>query len=312
MVTLDEKLINDEQKKIEECYLKLGEQYYAAHKDDDNAEFAELIGAVKASEKVIADHREEVRLAEEEARKAEEEARRLAEEKAAKEQRIKELLERELMPCPNCDAEIYYKSIYCNFCGIKIADFKPENEDADKEPEQPENEYVTVAPEQPVEDTVTAAPEQPVEETVIAELEQPVVEEPVIEEPTAEEPTLNSAATKVFEPAASRKVCANCGAALDDDCVFCTECGTPVAASAPKAEEAPAPAKDTVRFCIECGFRVTDPEAMFCNNCGNPLQPLGGGQSAQSVPKVKRCPNCGFNTTDPEVLFCIECGSKLV
>lgn len=278
MVTLDEKLINDEQKKIEECYVKLGEQYYAAHKDDDNAEFAELIGAVKASEKVIADHKEEVRLAEEEARRAEEEARRLAEEKAAKEQRVKELLEKELMPCPNCDAEIYYKSIYCNFCGIKIADFKPENEDADKETEQPENEYVTVAPEQPV-----------------------------VEEPTTDAPT-----TKVFEPVSSRKVCANCGAALDDDCAFCTECGTPVAASAPKTEEVNAPAKDTVRFCVECGFKVTDPEAMFCNNCGNPLQPLNGEQSEPSAPKVKRCPNCGFNTTDPEVLFCIECGTRLI
>lgn len=278
MVTLDEKLINDEQKKIEECYVKLGEQYYAAHKDDDNAEFAELIGAVKASEKVIADHKEEVRLAEEEARKAEEEARRLAEEKAAKEQRVKELLEKELMPCPNCDAEIYYKSIYCNFCGIKIADFKPENEDADKEPEQPENEYVTVAPEQPV-----------------------------VEEPTTDAPT-----TKVFEPASSRKVCANCGAALDDDCAFCTECGTPVAASAPKTEEVNPPVNDTVRFCVECGFKVTDPEAMFCNNCGNPLQPLDSEQSEPSAPKVKRCPNCGFNTTDPEVLFCIECGARLI
>lgn len=283
MVTLDEKLINDEQKKIEECYVKLGEQYYAAHKDDDSAEFAELIDAVKASEKVIADHKEEVRLAEEEARKAEEEARRLAEEKAAKEQRVKELLEKELMPCPNCDAEIYYKSIYCNFCGIKIADFKPENEDADKEPEQPENEYVTVAP------------------------EQPIVEEPAVEEPAHDEP-----ATKVFEPASSRKVCANCGAALDDDCAFCTECGTPVAASAPKTEETTAPVKDTVRFCVECGFKVTDPEAMFCNNCGNPLQPLDGEQSEPSAPKVKRCPNCGFNTTDPEVLFCIECGTRLI
>ena len=39
---------------------------------------------------------------------------------------------------------------------------------------------------------------------------------------------------------------------------------------------------------------------------------LGGGQSEPSVPKVKRCPNCGFNTTDPEVVFCIECGTRLI
>ena len=285
MVTLDEKLINDEQKKIEECYSKLGEQYYAAHKDDENAEFAELIGAVKASEKVIADHREEVRLAEEEARKAEEEARRLAEEKAAKEQRIKELLERELMPCPNCDAEIYYKSVYCNFCGIKIDEFKPAEEEQ-------------------------------------SDAAEPDTDEPVADEPVADEPAIAETPTKVFEPAAQavkesqpeaeEKVCANCGAKLEGDCMFCTECGTRVTDSAPKTEEAPATETDTVRFCVDCGFKVTDPEAMFCNNCGTRLQPLGGGQPEQSAPQVKRCPNCGFNTTDAEVIFCIECGTKLV
>ena len=287
MVTLDEKLISDQQKKIEECCLKLGKQYYAAHKDDENAEFADIIGEVKACEKVIADHKEEVRLAEEEARKAEEEARRLAEEKAAKEQRIKELLERELMPCPNCDAEIYYKSVYCNFCGIKIDEFKPAEEEKPA-PEEPENE-------------------------------EPVNEEPVNEEQPVDEQVITTPPTKVFEPAASaeknpepkaeKKLCANCGAELEEDCLFCTECGTPVTASVPKEDEADA--ADNVRFCVECGFKVTDPEAVFCNSCGARLQPVGSEKTVKSDPQVKRCPNCGFNTTDPEVMFCIECGTKL-
>ena len=39
MALYDENLLKSEQAKIEECYAKIGEQYYAAHKDDDNAEF---------------------------------------------------------------------------------------------------------------------------------------------------------------------------------------------------------------------------------------------------------------------------------
>ena len=268
MVTLDEKLINGEQKKIEECYAKLGEQYYAAHKDDANAEFAELIGAVKASEKVIADHKEE--------------ARRIDEEKAAKERRIKELRERELMPCPNCDAEIYYKSVFCNFCGVKIADFVPE------------------------ETAVTVAPEP----------QEPVIEEvKFVAPPTkvyADAPKTDNAPSQ----AANQKVCEKCGTPLEDDCLFCTECGTPVSSisftEAPTEKEAEPVLSDSVRFCTECGFKVTNPGAMFCNECG---APLSGGIAEKpkqhGAANVRRCPACGFNTTDPEVMFCIECGTKL-
>ena len=315
MVTLDEKLINGEQKKIEECYAKLGEQYYAAHKDDNNAEFADLIGAVKASEKVIADHKEEVRRAEEEARRAEEEARRaeeearrLAEEKAAKERRIKELRERELMPCPNCDAEIYYKSLFCNFCGIKIADFETEENSAVAEP----------VAEEPV--TEEPAVEEPA-------VQEPAVEEPAVEEPVVDEPKFVAPPTKVFasapqtdeapSQAADQRLCQNCGTPLEDDCLFCTECGTPVSSmsftEAPAEKEAEPVLSDSVRFCTECGFKVTDPGAMFCNECGARL--LG---EVQEKPKqhggvnTRRCPACGFNTTDPEVMFCIECGTKLL
>ena len=88
MALYDENLLKREQTKIVNCYTKIGECYYVAHKDDVNPEFHELIDAVKASEKVMADHKAEV------------------------------LRSRELMLCPSCGAEIYFKSIFCNFCGL--------------------------------------------------------------------------------------------------------------------------------------------------------------------------------------------------
>ena len=118
MALYDENLLKSEQAKIEECYAKIGEQYYAAHKDDDNAEFPGLIGAVKASEKAIEDHKEAVRK---------------AEEQAELERRNKELLEKELMLCPKGGAEIYFKSIFCNFCGFKVAGEEPKAEESKAE-----------------------------------------------------------------------------------------------------------------------------------------------------------------------------------
>ena len=60
MALYDENLLKREQTKIVNCYTKIGECYYVAHKDDVNPEFHELIDAVKASEKVMADHKAEV------------------------------------------------------------------------------------------------------------------------------------------------------------------------------------------------------------------------------------------------------------
>ena len=275
MALYDENLLKSEETKIKDCYAKIGERYYAAHKDDDNAEFPELISAVKASEKAIEDHKEAVRKAEEQERI---------------ERRNKELLEKELMLCPNCGAEIYFKSIFCNFCGFRVV------------------------AEQPIaSEPVTAEPA--VEEPAV---EEPAVEEPAVEEPAVEEPVFVAPPTKEYnsddkapvQPA--NKICSKCGAVLDDECVFCTECGAPVEAdAAPAPVYNQAPISDSVRFCTECGFKVTDTEAVFCNSCGSRLPTADVNASVANAPVGKTCPSCGFTTTDPEILFCIECGHKL-
>lgn len=256
----DENLLNGEQQKIEKCYALIGQRYAAAHKDDEQAEFADLLQEIKASEKKMADHRAEV------------------------------LKANGLMLCPNCGEQIMDRSVFCNFCGTKVV--QPEPEPA----EEP-------AAEEP-------AAEEPVAEEPVAE--EPVVEESVAEEPVEAEPAVAEELpeTETEEPAeAAKDVCPSCGTPLEPGCAFCVECGARV--TAPEAEqEAPAESAP-VRFCTECGNMITDNEAMFCNNCGARLD---GGEifSSSAEPTVRRCPNCGFNTTDADVVFCIECGTKLI
>ena len=271
MALYDENLLKREQTKIVNCYTKIGECYYVAHKDDVNPEFHELIDAVKASEKVMADHKAEV------------------------------LRSRELMLCPSCGAEIYFKSIFCNFCGFRVVPEKPVEKPVAEDP----------AAEEPVVEEPAA--EEPVAEEPAAE--ESVAEEPAVEEPAAEEPVFIDPPTKVFDAGkkaseqSEKKVCAKCGAVLEDECAFCTECGSPVVFSDPVKEEAPS--ESGVRFCTECGFKVTDTEAMFCNNCGSRLPAAEDNNAQHSAPAEKTCSFCGFSTTDPEVIFCIECGHKL-
>lgn len=64
------------------------------------------------------------------------------------------------------------------------------------------------------------------------------------------------------------KVCASCGAPLDDNELFCTSCGTPVAQ---KKEE-------SKKYCPQCG-NVLAPDAIFCDVCGR--------ETSRAKPKKK-------------------------
>lgn len=55
------------------------------------------------------------------------------------------------------------------------------------------------------------------------------------------------------------KVCASCGAALDDNELFCMKCGTPIDQNNEKEESR--------KFCPQCG-NVLEDGAIFCDVCG--------------------------------------------
>lgn len=268
----DENLLNEEQQKIERCYYLIGERYAAAHKDDEQSEYADLLAEIKASEKRIADHRAEVMKA------------------------------NGLMLCPNCGEQIMDRSAFCNFCGTKIEKPAPE-ESVVEEP---------VAEEPVVKEPEIEAPAAEETESEKPAVEETGSEKPGElpgTNPDAVIPPVPVDETEAEQPALSDGVCPSCGAALEPDCAFCVECGARLADFA-AAQEAPAE-EAPVRFCTECGNMVEDDSAMFCNNCGARLGG-GDIYSHSTEPTVKRCPNCGFNTTDDDVAFCIECGTKLI
>lgn len=86
-----------------------------------------------------------------------------------------------------------------------------------------------------------------------------------------------TASDKNEEPAA----CPKCGAAIPSGVKFCPECGERI--TAPNQIICPACGKETVK-------------GKFCSECGAPL--------------VRKCPSCGFELS-PGAKFCPECGEKL-
>lgn len=221
MVTYDENLLQAEQDKIEKVYTAIGERYYAAHKDDNNSEFPDLMDAIKACEQTMADHKAEV------------------------------LRQHELMICPSCGAEIYFKSFFCNFCGVRVAypeGQKPEPEIVTEPETEPESE---IEPE--IEPEPETAPEPEAEPVVVV----PPYEKEVF--PVTEE------VTEIPQV----RTCRSCGYIVTDpEARFCDNCGVPLDDTAAPAVSA----ASNTKHCPRCGFTTTDPDMLFCIECGHRLE----------------------------------------
>ena len=221
MVTYDENLLQAEQDKIEKVYTAIGERYYAAHKDDNNSEFPDLMDAIKACEQTMADHKAEV------------------------------LRQHELMICPSCGAEIYFKSFFCNFCGVRVA--YPEGQ-------KPEPEIVTepeTEPEPEIEPEIEPEPETaPEPET-----------EPVVVVPSYEKETFP--VTEEVTEIPQVRTCRSCGYIVTDpEARFCDNCGVPLDDTAAPAVSA----ASNTKHCPRCGFTTTDTDMLFCIECGHRLE----------------------------------------
>ena len=91
------------------------------------------------------------------------------------------------------------------------------------------------------------------------------------------------------------KKCPNCGAQIDDNSLFCAECGKQI----PQGN-----------VCSNCGALVNDGDT-FCQNCGSKVE-RGDGQQTSSVtaPEQKHCPHCGA-IVSIDSLFCESCGKNV-
>ena len=89
------------------------------------------------------------------------------------------------------------------------------------------------------------------------------------------------------------KKCPNCGTQLNDDVLFCTECGSQISQS---------------NVCPHCGASVNKGDA-FCQNCGKKVDEVPSSTPAEST--QKKCSHCGASVNDGDT-FCENCGKKLI
>lgn len=98
------------------------------------------------------------------------------------------------------------------------------------------------------------------------------------------------------------KVCQNCGAPVEEDQVFCVNCGNRL--ESPKEEEentcpnCGAPVEEGQGFCIVCGMKLG--QSLSDGSKKGPQRPAG--------PKI--CPSCG-KVLPPQMHFCTACGTKV-
>ena len=117
------------------------------------------------------------------------------------------------------------------------------------------------------------------------------------------------------------KECPNCHAQIEDDSLFCTECGKPF----PQENTCPhcgTQMNEGDPFCQNCGKKPDEENVANadskCPNCGSPLndgdlfcQNCGKKLNEESVANAdSKCPNCGSPLNDGD-LFCQNCGKKL-
>ena len=157
------------------------------------------------------------------------------------------------LACGNCGAALENDALFCTECGASVksaAAPAPEENDIWDEPLEAPALYI-VEEERPPE-----IPEKPACSTV--DLSSLLVAVPDLDEVEAWGEPKEAPAAEVFtEVFPAKRECANCGAALENDALFCTECGTPVKA-------ATAPGK---RFCTTCGAELEE-GMLFCTECG--------------------------------------------
>ena len=193
------------------------------------------------------------------------------------------------LACTNCGADLVDDALFCTECGTPVkAAATPEPEENDSWDEAPALYIVE-------EKTPVAAPEKPVSSTgggfgvlmAPTDLDDDdgwgVPVEPFKAEPSVKVP--------------AKLACANCGAALEENMMFCTECGTPAAKAA-------IPGSMEHETCRGCGAMV-EKGMKFCTECGMPME-----VQAVTASGKRFCLTCGTVLEDG-VLFCTECGTRV-
>lgn len=294
-------MVSEEENRIREIYFKIGQTYVALHGRDNEAGFADLLNALKASQLKI-------------------------------EQCKQEIMDiRGVQKCERCGAEVAAGAAFCMTCGAQIPKIQPKP--AVNSGRRCKKCGATVAPnarfctscgtpyveEAPVNPTPQPQMNQPVPEirqpqanqnTVPFGTSQPPVN-PVPE--VTPQPPINSNPVVKEQPQVNvtKKVCTNCGAELQDGVAFCIQCGMPV-----KKEE---PAKENVMFenvnPVEQTEEKTSQKVSLEKTVSVHSEHTAQTQQEElekqwENPAKNVCPNCGTILAD-NVRFCINCGEEV-
>ena len=98
-----------------------------------------------------------------------------------------------------------------------------------------------------------------------------------------------------------QRKCSNCGFELNEDSMFCTNCGM---RQITKVIEEP------TKRCIECGHEISN-DTVFCTTCGakQPKQVSKLESNQNNIPTSK-CKKCG-EVLEKNSQFCTNCGAKV-
>lgn len=88
------------------------------------------------------------------------------------------------------------------------------------------------------------------------------------------------------------KKCPYCGAQMNDDSLFCTECGKQISQGV---------------VCPHCGASINEGD-VFCQSCGKKVDETASTELSKT--QHKRCSNCGSLVNDCDA-FCQRCGTPL-
>jgi len=92
----------------------------------------------------------------------------------------------------------------------------------------------------------------------------------------------------------AKRECSNCGAQIEENFKFCTECGTKIEPEELKCPSCSAQLPEGSKFCTECGTKIE----------------TAPGPKIDTAPKEVICPKCRKKLS-ANLKFCTQCGTRL-